>query len=392
MVHNLRRAVPSMLGVCRQSIKACAQHADTTIIHSRSFTSSNVLSKAQSDALRILFCGSDTFSCESLKALHTEHQRNKALVEQLEVMVLPGKRMGRGYKEIAQVPCKDLAQELGLKIHEKETFRGWKLPQGINLVVAVSFGLFVPPRILSSARYGGLNVHPSLLPHLRGPAPIHHAYLRGDQYTGVSLQTLDPTAFDHGTILAQTPAPGVRIPKNQKFPDLKRDLAVRGAAMLVQGLRDGVHVPPHEAVAGWAPGGAAALVHAPKMTKADTEVDWKTWRADDAVRRLSAFGAVWTCAVGADGSKDAGLVKRVLLTEAKAVTDAAAEANSTQEQLIWVTDKVKKHVRVKVDAGSGRCYFEFGDGTWLEVEKAKMEGEGEKKAAVALRTLLGTPP
>lgn len=105
MVHNLRRAVPSMLGVCRQSIKACAQHADTTIIHSRSFTSSNALSKAQSDALRILFCGSDTFSCESLKALHTEHQRNKALVEQLEVMVLPGKRMGRGYKEIAQGVC-----------------------------------------------------------------------------------------------------------------------------------------------------------------------------------------------------------------------------------------------------------------------------------------------
>lgn len=103
MVHNSRRAVPSALGVCRQSVKACARHAaSASITHSRSFTCSRALSKAQSDALRILFCGSDAFSCESLKALHAEHRRNKALVEQLEVMVLPGKRMGRGYKEIAQ--------------------------------------------------------------------------------------------------------------------------------------------------------------------------------------------------------------------------------------------------------------------------------------------------
>lgn len=228
---------------------------------------------------------------------------------------------------------------------------------------------------------------------MRGPAPIHHAYLRGDQHTGVSLQTLDPTAFDHGTILAQTPAPGVRIPHDQAFPDLQRDLAVRGAAMLVQGLRDGVHVPPHEAVvvAGSAPppaAGSPALVHAPKMTKTDAQVDWAAWRADDAARRLSVFGAVWTHAVVADGSKDAGSVKRVLLTEARAVTDATVAAAPTEERLICVTGNDRRHVRVKVDAGSGKCYFELANGKWLEVEKAKMEGQGEKKAAVALRTLL----
>lgn len=39
-----------------------------------------------------------------------------------------------------------------------------QLPEATNLVIAVSFGLFVPPRILRSAKYGGLNVHPSLLP------------------------------------------------------------------------------------------------------------------------------------------------------------------------------------------------------------------------------------
>lgn len=90
------------------------------------------------------------------------------------------------------MPCKTLAEELGLRIHQRETFRMWdvslllirvlpvtptsltdglstKLPHGTNLVVVVSFGLFVPRRILSSAKYGGLNVHPSLLPECVSP-------------------------------------------------------------------------------------------------------------------------------------------------------------------------------------------------------------------------------
>ena len=82
------------------------------------------------------------------------------------------------------VPIKAVAQELSLPVHERDTFTGWDVsssgvhldiilieyqlpnPQGepINLIIAVSFGLFVPPRILKSAEYGGLNVHPSLLP------------------------------------------------------------------------------------------------------------------------------------------------------------------------------------------------------------------------------------
>jgi methionyl-tRNA formyltransferase len=69
----------------------------------------------------------------------------------------------------------------------------------------------VPPRILQKLKYGGLNVHPSLLPDLRGAAPIEHAILSGRNYTGVSVQTLHPLHFDHGVVLAQTPAPGIPI-------------------------------------------------------------------------------------------------------------------------------------------------------------------------------------
>lgn len=67
----------------------------------RRFISSEITAKT-SDPLRILFCGSDAFSCESLRALHREHERNAQLIESLDVMVLPPRRTGRGFKDISE--------------------------------------------------------------------------------------------------------------------------------------------------------------------------------------------------------------------------------------------------------------------------------------------------
>ena len=96
----------------------------------------------------------------------------------------------------AAVPLKALAESLGLPVHEVDTFTGWdvrapacslpfahmltravQMPTynngSINLIIAVSFGLFVPPRLLNAAKFGGLNIHPSLLPEYV-PHPIKH--------------------------------------------------------------------------------------------------------------------------------------------------------------------------------------------------------------------------
>ncbi|SPQ20964.1 8a8ba120-eb7f-4040-8a16-17b0e462029a [Thermothielavioides terrestris] len=118
----------------------------------------------------------------------------------------------------------------------------------INLIIAVSFGLFVPQRLLRESKYGGINVHPSLLPDLRGPAPIHHALLAERSHTGITVQTLSPTSFDAGAILLQTPPPGTPIPPACTFQQLHDLLAPAGARMLVEALRQGLHVhaaPPY---------------------------------------------------------------------------------------------------------------------------------------------------
>ncbi|KPM36304.1 hypothetical protein AK830_g10275 [Neonectria ditissima] len=335
--------------------------------------------------LRILFCGSDEFSCASLRAVYEEHSRNRGLIESLDVMVLPPKRMGRGYKEIREVPCKVLAEKLGLTTHQRETFTKWELPEATNLVIAVSFGLFVPPRILRSAKYGGLNVHPSLLPDLRGPAPIHHAILQGRKYTGVSLQTLDDKAFDHGTVLAQTPYPGIPIPPGATVQELTTQLAPIGAQMLVQGLRDGVYIPSRQS-GGWKAEELEGkdLVHAPKVNKADGQVDWTQWTAEDFARRTRVLGSVWTRAVNKKGE-----VKRLILQDIEtASVDGSMEIGALLSfaETPGIDSDDARHQRPVTDLGDGSCLVQLVNGEWIRVKRVKEEGKPERDAAVVLRS------
>lgn len=342
------------------------------------------LSTTASDPLRILFCGSDEFSCASLKAIYEEKNKNKNLIESLDVMVLPPKRVGRGYKTIREVPCKVLAEELGLKIHQRETFTKWELPEATNLVIAVSFGLFVPPRILRSAKYGGLNVHPSLLPDLRGPAPIHHAILRGHQYTGVSLQTLDDKAFDHGTVLAQTSYPGIPIPPGSTVQELTNQLAPIGAQMLGQGLRDGVYLPPRQS-AGWKAKelDGEELVHAPKVNKADGQIDWAQWTTEDFARRTRVLGSVWTRAINKKGD-----IKRLIIQDAEAApvdNPKTTGAPLSFVQNFGMESNDSRHEMLVSDLGDGSCLIQLANGGQIRVRRVKEEGKPDRDAAVVLR-------
>ncbi|TDZ31540.1 Methionyl-tRNA formyltransferase [Colletotrichum spinosum] len=273
--------------------------------------------KAASDPLRILFCGSDEFSCAALNALNAEKKRNPGLIESLDVVVRPGKLAGRGMKKIREVPLKKLAEELNLPIHTRDTFTGWQPESSINLIIAVSFGLFVPPRLLKLAKYGGLNVHPSLLPDFRGPAPLHHTLLQRRTHTGVTLQTLHPKSFDHGTVLAQTPLPGIPIPENCTTQDLHDIVTPLAAELLIDGLRRGVHVPPHKDV-GWQPTDEELrnLSHAPKLTKDDRKLKWGKMSAEDVVLRQRVVGPVWCEATRvSDGKKLRLILENVRLPE-----------------------------------------------------------------------------
>ncbi|ROT41213.1 Formyltransferase [Sodiomyces alkalinus F11] len=383
-----------------------------------------------SDPLRILFCGSDEFSIAALEALHREHLSSHSLVESIDVVVRPGKPTGRGMKTIRQVPLKSTAQQLGLPVHELNTFTGWTPSFEINLIVAVSFGLLVPPRLLRLAKYGGLNLHPSLLPDLRGPAPLHHTLLLNRRHTGITLQTLHESKFDHGTILAQTPAPGLPVPPDADLPTLHNLVTPPAAEMLIQGLRRGLHVPPLQPVRRQARGnedededegeGEQKYAHAPKLTKDDRRVRWRHWTADEFVRRWRVLGPLWGqvrvpsppfSGVGVAGQKSSGSsrssssrrlilenVSVVPFAEVDKLNESAATPDTDGKRVVaWVEGNGKDAVP---DSDTQVAYFDSGAGdgsvlmvpprggdAYLRVAKIKAEGDKSKPATRVLLPL-----
>lgn len=107
-------------------------------------------------------------------------------------------------------------------------------PFKADLLVSASYGQKIPTPTLQVATYGGLNVHPSVLPRWRGGDPVPWAILSGDREIGVSVVTLAET-FDKGKIIAQKKIP---ITPHDTSDPLRTKLFVLGAGLLVQTLPD----------------------------------------------------------------------------------------------------------------------------------------------------------
>ena len=192
----------------------------------------------------------------------------------------------------------------------------------------------MPPRILNHAAHGGLNVHPSLLPDLRGSAPIEHAVMLRRPYTGVSVQTLHPKRFDQGVVLAQSPAPGLAIGADETADALKERLAQVGAKMLVDVLVQRRFVEPVTSAA-WYTG---ATTYAPKITKQDRFVAFDTMTMARVLAVQRALGDTW-CLL-ANGERLV-MHELVALDSADAVTlehgQAALWYDETRRELLFRT-------------------------------------------------------
>ncbi|KAF2159779.1 hypothetical protein M409DRAFT_70824 [Zasmidium cellare ATCC 36951] len=326
------------------------------------------------DPLRILFCGADEFSIFSLKAIRDLQHRRPECVASIDVVCRPDKRVGRGLKRVQEVPIKSVARGLEIPIHQIDTFTGWSPPSPVDLIIAVSFGLLVPSRILKGATWGGLNVHPSMLPYLRGPAPVQHALLKGRTHTGVTLQTMHPTRFDHGVILAQTPGPGVRISEECTPDDLIRSLGEAGAGMLVRGVEDGLFVDPVPVVDGKDAEGRAE--HAPKILPEDRHIDWNTWTADQIMRYDRVLGRLWDTTTWQKCQPGSTVSKRV--------TFHGPWRSVSCDQVSASTEAGKPAVLQIEESQSPTLLLPTADGHLLTPASATIEGEQKGKGIAAL--------
>jgi methionyl-tRNA formyltransferase len=165
---------------------------------------------------------------------------------------------------------KQLAQERGLEVYQPEKVKSAEAVErltalGPSCLVVVAYGQLLSAEILEIPPLGAVNVHASLLPQYRGPAPIHWALIRGEMETGVTTMFMD-AGMDTGDILLQRKAV---IQPEETAGSLHDRLAEEGARVLVKTLdllKRGSLEPRAQ--------DSSQATYAPMLAKEDGKVDW----------------------------------------------------------------------------------------------------------------------
>ena len=146
---------------------------------------------------KVLMFGSDGVSLEVLKELFKNFDDNEGKIAALEVV------SGRKYSEFEASEFERYAKDHGLRVHHFHEHDGSKwnvspFPEpgllvkgGFDLAVVASFPHRIPDDYLSQFSMGAINMHPSLLPRYRGPAPVYRAMLDGESESGITIATVD---------------------------------------------------------------------------------------------------------------------------------------------------------------------------------------------------------
>ena len=146
--------------------------------------------------LKVIFMGTPEFSLPVLEGLNSKYNV-------VMVVCQPDKPSNRGVVQYS--PVKDFAIKNNIKVFQPVNVKNEYheiLSEKPDLIVTCAYGQIIPKEILDYPKYGCINVHGSLLPRLRGGAPIHHAIINGDKETGITIMYMDKK-MDAGDIISQ---------------------------------------------------------------------------------------------------------------------------------------------------------------------------------------------
>jgi methionyl-tRNA formyltransferase len=242
--------------------------------------------------VKVLFWGTPAFALPALRALSEEGHVVVGVVTQ------PDRPAGRG-REVAMSPIKRDALEEGIPVLQPEKARGDEFLAQIraldaDISVVVAFGQILKPEVLAVPRLGSVNIHASLLPELRGAAPIQWAIVRGHSVSGVSIMRME-AGLDSGPVLLAVEEP---IQPEESASELGARLAEIGAEALVEALavmeEGGIVEHPQD---------HARATYAPKVDRETARLDWSL-PADEVslwIRGMDDVPGAWS-PLGAKGT------------------------------------------------------------------------------------------
>ena len=210
---------------------------------------------------KVAFFGSPEFAVPVLDAV-------LAHFEVVLVVTQPDKPVGRGLK-LTPPPLAAHAAKLGLPLVQPKTLRGdaefaaQLAGSGADVAVTCAYGKILPASLLRVPRYGFLNTHTSLLPLLRGAAPIQWALIRGLTVTGTTIMQTDP-GMDTGPVLLQEELP---IHPDWTALELAAALQRQAARLIVDALQALDALAPQQQ-------DEQHATHAPMLSRQDGELRW----------------------------------------------------------------------------------------------------------------------
>ena len=179
--------------------------------------------------MRIVFMGTPDFAVNVLQGL-IDHYREDIV----GVISQPDKPVGR-HQVLTNTPIKELALKYDIPVLQPEKIR--KDYQGVldlkpDIIITCAYGQIIPQAILDAPKLGCINVHASLLPKLRGGAPIHKAIIDGYSVTGVTIMYMDAT-MDTGDMISKVEVP---ILESDDLESLHDKLSIAGTELLLDTL------------------------------------------------------------------------------------------------------------------------------------------------------------
>ena len=214
--------------------------------------------------MRVLFWGTPEFATPALRALIGEG------FEVVGAVTQPDKAVGRSRSTLAAPAVKRIALEEAIPILQPQRPRGNEFLAQItalqpDISVVVAYGHVLSTDVIELPRYGTVNIHASLLPALRGAAPIQAAIRDGHAATGVTIMRM-VKALDAGPVVLQARTP---IPEDETFGELQVRLAEMGAMAVIEAL-----ALIEMGCAPETPQNDVNATYAPKIDRAMARVDW----------------------------------------------------------------------------------------------------------------------
>lgn len=181
------------------------------------------------EKIKVVFMGTPTFAVPILEKL----------IENYHVILVvsqPDKEKDRK-GHLLETPIKKLALANNIEVYQpakiKEEYQ-YIIDKQPDIIITCAYGQIIPEALLNYPKYGCINVHGSLLPKLRGGAPIHHAIINGEKETGITIMYMDK-AMDSGDIISQKALP---ILPEDNLDTLYEKMSLLGANLLQETLPD----------------------------------------------------------------------------------------------------------------------------------------------------------